>query len=74
MGITPEDTVLYSKVASHEENIQALIPPDIIGTGEIYMTQCAERNTEANEQIGKMGDVHWDVEDLPGWGLGPDGL
>ncbi|RDW81618.1 uncharacterized protein DSM5745_05175 [Aspergillus mulundensis] len=71
-GLTPDNTVLFSKMAGHEEKTQPLIPPPIIDTGEVYLAQCAERETEANTQIGEMGTVDWGVENMPGWGLGSD--
>ncbi|KAJ9293519.1 hypothetical protein DTO271G3_7784 [Paecilomyces variotii] len=71
-SMTADNTVLFSKVLSHEEKDQALIPSALVGTGELYFAQCAERGTEANEQIGKMGNADWDLQSLPGWGLGTD--
>lgn len=69
---TPDNTVLFAKIASHEAINQALIPPPIIDEGEIYLAQCAERGTDASEQLGQMGYADWDLENLPGWGLGAD--
>lgn len=71
-SMTADNTVLFSKVLSHEEKDQALIPPALVDTGELYFAQCAERGTDSNDQIGKMGDVDWGLQSLPGWGLGTD--
>ncbi|KAF4829622.1 hypothetical protein CGCTS75_v006367 [Colletotrichum tropicale] len=71
-SFTEENTVLFSKVLGHEEKIQALIPPAIVDTGVVYMSQCAERETESNKQIGSLGSVDWDTEKMEGWNLGSD--
>ncbi|RMZ84418.1 hypothetical protein DV738_g461, partial [Chaetothyriales sp. CBS 135597] len=68
---TRANTVLFSKLASHEEKVQALIPPEIIELGQLYFDQCAERGTKENAQIGMMGVVDWEVEDFPGFGRVP---
>lgn len=70
--MTADNTVLFSKVLHYEEKDQALIPPALIDTGEVYLAQCAERETDANAQIGKMGSKDWDTQSMPGWGLGID--
>lgn len=69
---TLENTVLFSLVDGYEPKIQALIPPAIIATGEVYITQCAERGTKANAQIGTVGSVDWETESMPGWNMGSD--
>lgn len=71
-SFTPENTVLFSKVLGHEEKIQALIPPSIIDTGKVYLAQCAERETESNKQIGKLGGVDWSTSSMKGWNAGSD--
>ncbi|KAI1828957.1 hypothetical protein DTO027I6_10033 [Penicillium roqueforti] len=71
-SMTADNTVLFSKVLHYEEKDQALIPPALIDTGEVYLAQCAERETDANAQIGKMGSKDWDTQSMPGWGLGID--
>ncbi|KAJ0384587.1 hypothetical protein COL922a_008038 [Colletotrichum nupharicola] len=73
-SFTEENTVLFSKVLGHEEKIQALIPPAIVDTGVVYMSQCAERETESNKQIGSLGSVDWDIEKMEGWNLGSDAV
>ncbi len=66
--------MLFSVVLGHEEKRQALIPPAIIDTVDVYLAQCAEREpgSESNAQIGKLGTVDWGVENMKGWGLGVD--
>ncbi|KAL2878356.1 hypothetical protein SGCOL_006327 [Colletotrichum sp. CLE4] len=73
-SFTEENTVLFSKVLGHEEKIQALIPPAIVDTGVVYMSQCAERETESNTQIGSLGGVDWDTAKMEGWNLGSDAV
>ncbi|KAK4660708.1 hypothetical protein QC762_121445 [Podospora pseudocomata] len=72
---TPENTVLFSVVLGHEEKRQALIPPAIIDSVDVYLAQCAERapDSVSNAQIGQLGTVDWGVEDMKGWGLGVEG-
>lgn len=71
-SFTIENTILFSKILSHEEKIQALIPPAIIGNGVFKLKQCAERETESNAQIGKFGPAIWDTGSMPGWNMGSD--
>lgn len=48
-----------------------MLPPALIDTGKVHLAQCAERGTEANQQIGKMGTADWGfVESLAGYGIG----
>lgn len=69
---TPENTVLFSKMLGHEDKIQALIPPAIIASVDIYLQQCAERETDSNAQIGSLGSVDWDTGSMKGWNMGSD--
>ncbi|PVI01517.1 hypothetical protein DM02DRAFT_704906 [Periconia macrospinosa] len=70
-GATIEDTVLFSKVKDYLHMTQGLLPPALIDTGKVHLAQCAERGTEANKKIGKMGAADWGfVESLPGYGMG----
>ena len=70
-GATVEDTVIFAKVKGWLERTQGLIPPALIDTGKVYLAQCAERETEANKQIGKIGPADWSfVTSLPGYGKG----
>lgn len=70
-GATVENTVIFAKVKGPLERTQGLIPPALIDTGKVYLAQCAERETEANKQIGKIGPVDWGFEtSLPGYGKG----
>ncbi len=71
-SFTPENTVLFSKVLGHEEKQQALIPPAIIDSVDIYLQQCAERETEDNAKIGRLDPVDWDTPSMNGWNLGSD--
>ena len=66
-SFTSKNTVLFSVVQGHEPKIQALIPKEIIDSVDIYLQQCAERETEANKQIGALGSVDWNTESMPGW-------
>lgn len=70
--MTADNTVLFSKMLGHEDKDQALIPAALIDTGKVYLARCAERGTDANDQIGNMGTVDWDLQSMPGWGLGTD--
>lgn len=70
-GATVENTVIFAKVKGRLERTQGLIPPALIDTGKVYLAQCAERETEANKQIGKIGPADWSfVTSLPGYGKG----
>lgn len=70
-GATVENTVIFAKVKGWLERTQGLIPPALIDTGKVYLAQCAERETEANKQIGKIGPADWGfVTSLPGYGKG----
>jgi hypothetical protein len=71
-SFTLENTVLFSKIDGYEEKIQALIPPAIIDKGVFKLKQCAERETESNAQIGKLGPVDWGTGSMPGWNMGSD--
>ncbi|KAL2810861.1 hypothetical protein BDW59DRAFT_168090 [Aspergillus cavernicola] len=54
---TLKNTVVFAKLQGDLEKTQALIPLAIIDTGEIWLAQCAEQETEANMQIGEIGIV-----------------
>ncbi|KAF2629282.1 hypothetical protein BU25DRAFT_465427 [Macroventuria anomochaeta] len=70
-GATIENTVIFAKVKGHLHMTQELLPPALIDTGKVHLAQCAERGTEANKQIGKMGAADWGfVNSLPGYGMG----
>jgi hypothetical protein len=70
-GATVENTVIFAKVKGWLERTQCLIPPDLIDTGKVWLAQCAERETEANKQIGRIGPADWGfVTSLPGYGKG----
>jgi hypothetical protein len=73
-SFTPDNTVLFSKMLGHEEKIQALIPPAIISSQDVYLQQCAERETDSNVQIGKLGSVDWGTGSMPGWNMGSDAV
>jgi hypothetical protein len=63
--------VIFAKVKGWLERTQGLIPPALIDTGKVYLAQCAEREIEANKQIGKIGPADWVfVTSLPGYGKG----
>jgi hypothetical protein len=70
-GATIENTVLFAKLNDDHRITQGLLPPALIDTGKVHLAQCAERGTEANEKISKMGTADWGfVESLPGYGMG----
>lgn len=72
-GATVENTVLFSKAKGkdYEHLTQGLLPPALIDTDKVYLSQCAERGTEGNKNIGKMGTADWGfVGSLPGYGMG----
>jgi hypothetical protein len=64
--------MVFAVIASHEEIIQGVVPAPIIDEGEIYLSQCAARGTDASKQLGRTGNADWELESLPGWGLGPN--
>lgn len=67
-----DKTVLFSVVQGHEPKIQALIPHPIIESVDIYLQQCAERETESNDQIGAYGTADWGTASMPGRNMGSD--
>lgn len=70
-GKTIENTVIFAKVKGHLHMTQGLLPPALIDTGKVHLAQCAERGTDANKQIGKLGAADWGfVNSLPGYGMG----
>ncbi|KAF1935460.1 hypothetical protein EJ02DRAFT_415755 [Clathrospora elynae] len=72
-GATVENTVLFSKAKGkdYEHLTQGLLPPALIDTDKVYLSQCAERGTEGNKNIGKMGTADWGfVGSLLGYGMG----
>lgn len=54
-GATIKNTVIFSKLKGKLQTTQGMLPPALIDTGKVQLAQCAERGTEANQQIGKMG-------------------
>jgi hypothetical protein len=70
-GATIKNTVIFSKLKGKLQTTQGMLPPALIDTGKVHLAQCAERGTEANQQIGKMGTADWGfVESLPDYGMG----
>jgi hypothetical protein len=70
-GATIKNTVIFSKLKGKLQTTQGMLPPALIDTGKVHLAQCAERGTEVNQQIGKMGTADWGfVESLPGYGMG----
>jgi hypothetical protein len=70
-GATIENMVIFAKVKGYLHMTQGLLPPALIDTGKVHLAQCAERRTEANKMIGKMGAADWGfVEFVPGYGMG----
>ncbi|TLS30197.1 hypothetical protein PpBr36_03254 [Pyricularia pennisetigena] len=68
---TVDNTILFSFIRSHAGVNQALIPPAVISTGLVRLEQCAMRSTPNSPILGsRMGNVDWNLESLPGWGLG----
>jgi hypothetical protein len=71
-SFTLANTIVFAVVDGHEPKTQALIAPAIIDSGYFYLQQCAERETEAHNQIGGYGTVDWGTSGMPGWNMGSD--